>query len=146
METIQDLPSPEFPTWWGDYDNMRACDYTDFVELDGLEFTVQGREPTGSQKTRMPLRWGYEEKYVEGYILDCNWKHSLPYKRFGWAIGASPNGVEVIPELDGRWLIAGEAGSLKTAVKDFRRAILRLNEEIQTKAKGEPVWPHREEK
>ena len=125
---------PQFPTWWEDYDNMRGCEYTDFSEIEGLTFTVQGREPTGRKKTRMPLRWGYEEKYVEGYVLDGNWMHSLPYKRFGWAIGASPTGVEVIPELDGRWLAAGEAGSLKTAVNEFRRAILRLNKEIQAES------------
>ena len=135
MTQIKELPEPELPTWWFAYDGT-DCDYTDFVELEGMAFVVRGREPTGRQKTRMDLRWHYQGNYVEGHILDGCWMHYFPFKRYGWAVGASPDGVHIVPELDGRWLVAGEARSLKAAVKAFRKAVTTLHEQIEN-AKGE---------
>ena len=127
---IKELPEPQFPVWWFDYDDINYGEYTDAVELEGMAFRVHGREPTGRQKARRAIQWHYEEKYVEGYILDGCWfnEYSLPFKRYGWAVAASPNGVDKVPELDGRWLVAGEAQSLKTA---FRHAVSTLNEKIE---------------
>jgi hypothetical protein len=119
------LSEAHLPPWWTRYDSERVCDYTEFIELHAVQFQVDGIEPHGSRKARKPVRWSYRDSGVEGYILDGNWKDALPFKRFGWVVGASAERIEAEPRLDGLWLIAGEAGSFRSAVKTFMLDIKR---------------------
>ena len=117
------MTNPTFPYWWSKYDSYHQTDidHEEAVELEGLSLTGRG---STSLESRL-IRWDWSDEFLEGYILDGNWKDSLPFKRFGWVVGFNAKGLEAMPRYYGFWFAAGEARSLQSAVVALKSAAAR---------------------
>jgi hypothetical protein len=109
------VTKPKFPYWFDKYDYYHPTDidHEEPVELDGLPFIGRGF----TRPTPKCIRWDWSNEYLEGYILDGNWKDSLPFTRFGWALRFTNKGVEKVPRYEGLWFGSGETGTLTASAK-----------------------------
>jgi hypothetical protein len=114
---------PKFPYWFDKYDYYHPTDidHEETVEFDGL--TCIGRGFT--RPAPKCIRWDWSDEFLEGYILDGNWKNKVPFTRFGWALRFTPTGVERLPRYAGLWFGAGETGKLAEAVSLMKSAAAR---------------------
>lgn len=121
------MTDPHFPYWWVKYDYFHPTDLDAEaeVEVEGLTMTARGFSPAPPDKNPLMVRWDWSDGTVEAYVLDGNWKDSLPYKRFGWAVGYTKKGIEAVPRYAGHWYAAGEAATVESAVKSMQGAIGR---------------------
>lgn len=119
------------PHWWAKYDYFHPTDIDveEATQIYGLPFVARGFTRPG----REPLfaRWDYTSDEVYGYILDGNWKDSLPYKRFGWCVGFTEEGLKVADRYRGFVYAAGECPSVERSAAEIWNAASRARAFLQ---------------